>query len=86
MHTPIFMKCIFMKEKLNYCILSRVPWTSEEKESDMTMLIKSRIIAAKTLQTEWDTQVMFLSLFHVHFLPSRSHHVINMVLQSLGRL
>ena len=75
-----------MKEKLNYCILSRVPWTSEEKESDMTMLNKSRIIAAKTLQTEWDTQVMFSSLFHLHFLLSRPHHVISMVLRSVDRL
>ena len=35
----------------------RVPWTSEEEESEMTMNIKSQIIAAKTLQIEWDTQV-----------------------------
>ena len=35
----------------------------------MIMLIKSRIIAAKTLQTEWDTQVIFFFLlFHVCFL------------------
>ena len=56
--SPISMIRSFTKNKSNYCNNSRVPWTSEEKESDMTMLVKSRIIAAKTLQTEWDTEVI----------------------------
>ena len=53
----VLVQILNIAMSLTSFMIIRVPWTSQEIESDMAMLIKSRIIAAKTLQTEWDTQV-----------------------------